>query len=116
MWKIYEYSGCSTCRKAKKFLQAKKIDAEFIDITQNPPSIKELKKMLEWQDGNLKSLFNTSGEVYRSMKLSEKLPKLSKEEALSLLSTNGKLVKRPFALGSSSGMVGFKEEEWKKKV
>lgn len=113
-YKIFEYSKCSTCRNALKFLAQKKIAFEKVDIVENPPSLKELKQMLLQKEGNLKALFNTSGEMYREMKLSEKLPKLSESEALDLLSKNGKLVKRPFLLGEKIGLVGFKEEEWSK--
>lgn len=111
--KIYEYSKCSTCRKALKFLDLERISYEKIDITQKAPNIAELKKMLGFV-GQIKSLFNTSGEVYRAEKISEKLPNLSEAEALKLLASNGRLVKRPFLLSDSFGLVGFKEEEWKK--
>ncbi len=111
--KVYEYSKCSTCRNALKFLDAKKIPYEKIDITAQAPSVSELRTMLSAQKGNLKALFNTSGEVYRAEKISEKLPKMSEAEALSLLSKNGRLVKRPFVLNGKNGLVGFKEAEWK---
>lgn len=111
--KIYEYSKCSTCRNALKFLDKHKITYEKVDITTQAPSIRELEKMLELKDGNIKLLFNTSGEVYRSMKISEKLPGLSKIDALKLLASNGRLVKRPFVIGNGIGLVGFKEDEWK---
>lgn len=111
--KIYQYPKCDTCRKALKFLEAKKIAHTSVEITENPPSLSDLKKMLAYV-GDRKKLFNTSGLVYKEMKLSEKLPSLSDEEALQLLSKNGKLVKRPFVLGDNWGLVGFREEEWKK--
>ena len=111
--KVYEYAKCSTCRNALKFLDKHKIAYEKIDITQQAPSLKELEKMLALKEGNIKALFNTSGEVYRAQKISEKLPNLSEKEALQLLSSNGRLVKRPFVLGNGNGFVGFKEEEWK---
>lgn len=69
---------------------------------------------LKERDGHLKNLFNTSGLVYKEMKLSEKLPGMSEQEALTLLSENGKLVKRPFVIGDDVFLVGFKEDEWKK--
>lgn len=112
-WKVYEYAGCSTCRKALKFLDAKKIPYEKHDITSIPPSPAELKAMLK-QVKDVRKLFNTSGLVYKEMRLSEKLPGMSEKEALDLLAHNGRLVKRPFVLGSDFGLVGFKEEEWKK--
>lgn len=114
--KLYEYSGCSTCKKALKFLDTKKIPYEKVDITTQPPSKSELQAMLKFLEGDLKRLFNTSGQVYREMKISEKLPKMSENEALQLLASNGRLVKRPFVLASNWGTVGFKEEEWKKNL
>jgi arsenate reductase len=112
--KIYEYSGCSTCKKALKFLDQKKVPYEKIAIVDQPPTVTELKKMLSHQKGELKKLFNTSGQLYREMKISEKLPSLSESEALKLLSSHGKLIKRPFVLTEQNGLVGFQEAEWKK--
>jgi arsenate reductase len=112
--KIYEYAKCDTCRKALKFLTAQGIAFEKIDINTQAPSRAELEKMLCLTGGDLRKLFNTSGVVYKEMKLGEKLPSLSQSAALSLLEKNGRLVKRPFVLGENSGAVGFREEEWKK--
>jgi arsenate reductase (glutaredoxin) len=111
--KVYEYANCSTCKKALKYLDAKKVPYEKISIVETPPSVSELKQMLS-HVGELKKLFNTSGQVYREMKLGDKLPEMTEAQALRLLSSNGKLVKRPFALGSKAGVVGFQEAEWKK--
>lgn len=111
--KFYGYSKCDTCRKALKFLEARGVKVESLDITATPPSKAELKKMLKAQGGNLKKLFNTSGQVYREKKISEKLPSLSETEALDLLAATGKLVKRPFVLVGDKGLVGFREAEWK---
>lgn len=111
--KIYEYAGCSTCKNALKYLEKKKIPYEKIAIVDQPPTVLELKKMLGYYDGKMGKLFNTSGLQYREMKLGEKLPKMSENEALTLLSKNGKLVKRPFLLADGKGFVGFKEDEWK---
>lgn len=113
--KVYEYAGCSTCKKALKFLETKKIPYEKVDITANPPSLAELKKMLG-ETGELRKLFNTSGVVYKEMKLSEKLPAMSEKDALALLARNGRLVKRPFVLGDGFGLVGFKEDEWSERL
>lgn len=112
MLKIYEYANCSTCKKALKFLDARKVPYTKIAIVETPPSLAELKKMLSHVK-DLKKLFNTSGLVYREMKLGQKLPNLSEAEALKLLAANGKLIKRPFALSPTQGLVGFKEAEWK---
>lgn len=111
--KVYEYSKCSTCRKALKFLDAQKIAYATVPIVDQPPTTDELSAMLKFVGGDLKRLFNTSGEVYRELKISEKLKSMSLEEALKLLSRHGKLVKRPFVLAGGKGLVGFKEEEWR---
>src|SRR5262245_50786145 len=96
--RIYEYSKCSTCRNALKFLDKNDIAYEKIPIVETPPSKTELRKMLRAQDGNVKKLFNTSGELYRAMKIGSKIDSMTVEEALDLLAANGKLVKRPFLL------------------
>ena len=114
--RIYEYSKCSTCRKALKFLDNRNVAYEKVPIVETPPTKAELKKMLALQGGNLKKLFNTSGEVYRAMKIGEKLASMSESEALDLLASNGKLIKRPFALAGDKGLVGFNEDEWKKLI
>ena len=113
MLKVYEYDKCSTCKKALKFLETRKVPFERIPIVERPPSLAELKKMLGFV-GQVRKLFNTSGLVYRELKLGAKLSSLSEAEALKLLASNGKLIKRPFALQADRGMVGFKEAEWKK--
>ncbi|MBI5201347.1 MAG: Spx/MgsR family RNA polymerase-binding regulatory protein [Elusimicrobia bacterium] len=113
MLKVYEYEKCSTCRKALKFLEARGVRYERVPIVERPPTPGELREMLR-RIGDIKRLFNTSGELYREMKLSEKLPTMKAEEALDLLSRHGKLVKRPFALGATVALLGFDEAEWKK--
>jgi arsenate reductase len=114
--RFYSYSGCSTCKKAQAFLKKNAVAFEEVAIVENPPTVAELKEMLAHQKGELRKLFNTSGQLYREMKISEKLPKLSEAEALKLLSQHGKLVKRPFALGKGVGLVGFSETEWRKQL
>ncbi len=111
--RVYEYKNCGTCKKALQFLDKKKVPFEKIAIREKPPSYTELKKMLGFT-GSLKKLFNTSGQDYRALNISEKLPDMSEDQALKLLASNGNLIKRPFVLGDSFGMVGFKEEEWAK--
>ncbi len=116
MLKVYEYAKCSTCVKALKFLDAKKIEYKKLPIVDQAPSQKELKEMLtalKENGGNLRNLFNTSGVMYKEMKLSEKLPSMTETEAIKLLSENGKLVKRPFVIGDETYLVGFKEDQWK---
>lgn len=116
--KIYEYKNCSTCQKAIKFLDRLDLRYEKIPIVDQPPTKAELKKMLEFiklNGGTLKNLFNTSGVQYRELKVSEKFAAgLADDEALTLLAKNGKLIKRPFLIAEKFGIVGFKEDDWKK--
>lgn len=114
--KIYEYKSCSTCQKARKFLDTKKLKYQAFPIVEQPPTVSELKTMLKYlkaQDGSFKNLFNTSGVLYREMNISQKIKDgMSEEEALQLLSKNGKLIKRPFLLTENNGTVGFKQDLW----
>lgn len=112
--KVYEYDKCSTCKKALSYLNKRGIAFDKMDITSQPPTKSELKTMLASMGGDVRKLFNTSGVVYREMKLGEKLPKLSENEALDLLAKNGRLVKRPFVLAGAKGLVGFKQADWDK--
>ncbi len=110
---FYGYGKCSTCIKAKKLLTAKKIAFKDIDITEAPPKARELKAILNSGDYPLKKLFNTSGLLYRSMNIKEKLPKMSEAEALKLLAGHGKLVKRPIISDGKKYVVGFDEAKIK---
>lgn len=114
--KLYSYKSCSTCQKAVKFLESKKVQYESIAIIDHPPTINELKKMLAFikiAGGSIKSIFNTSGVQYRELEMAEKLNSgLTENEALKILSTNGKLIKRPFLLSDDFGLVGFRAETW----
>lgn len=110
--KVYEYPKCSTCRKALKYLDNRKASYDKFDITMTPPSLKELKVMSVHFGGAFQKLFNTSGLVYKEMKLSDRLPSMSEAEALGLLASNGRLIKRPFVLGDGWGAVGFRENDW----
>jgi len=112
--KIYEYAKCSTCRNALKFLDQRNVDYQKVAIVETPPSKAELRKMLAAQNGNIKKLFNTSGEVYREMKIGAKIESITVDEALDLLASNGKLIKRPFVITGDTGLLGFREEDWKK--
>jgi len=111
--RIYVYSGCDTCRKALKFLDEHGVAYETVPIREQPPTKKELKSMLTALGGELRRLFNTSGQDYKALNLKDKLPKLSTEAALDLLAGKGNLVKRPFLLTSKGGVTGFKPDEWK---
>jgi arsenate reductase len=113
MLKVYTYAKCSTCRKAVKFLRDHQIEFKELPIRDTPPSRDEIKAMLKARDGNLRALFNTSGLDYKAQGLSAKLPGMKETEALNLLSNNGNLVKRPFAIGKDVHLVGFDEVAWK---
>jgi arsenate reductase len=109
---IYTYAKCSTCRKAVAHLTQRKAAFTEIPIRERPPSLAELKRMLAAHDGEVKRLFNRSGQDYRALGLAEKLPGMSDAEALKLLATNGNLVKRPFAFIGRHGVVGYDRERW----
>ncbi len=110
---VYTYRNCSTCRKAVAWLRDKGIAFEERAIRETPPDEKELRQVLAVYAGDLRRLFNVSGQDYRSLNLKERLPEMTIDEAILLWSGNGNLVKRPFLLnGSSGGRAGFKEEEW----
>jgi arsenate reductase len=110
--KVYALESCSTCKKALAYLKSTGRDHEVKTLRGGGPNKAELRSMLKAYNGKLSYLFNTSGESYRSQKLSAKLPKLSEDQALDLLSKDGMLVKRPFVLVGNTGMVGFKMDEW----
>lgn len=108
------YPRCSTCAKAKKWLENNNIDFEFRDIVVENPNVKELKSYFKTSKKELKKFFNTSGILYREMNLKDKLAAMSEDEMIKLLSTNGKLVKRPLLIAEDEVLIGFKEDEWKK--
>lgn len=109
---VYTYANCDTCRRAVKWLRSRGIEFTEKAIRETPPSLAELKRMFDFQGGDLRRLFNVSGRDYREQELGKKLPSLSTTEAFALLAGNGNLVKRPFALGSHVGLVGFDESVW----
>lgn len=116
MLKFICYPRCTTCKKAEEWLNDKKINYEFRDIKFDNPSIEELKSWYEKSGLPLKRFFNTSGLLYKSLDLKNRLPQMSDEEKLQLLATDGMLVKRPVLVGDSFVLVGFKEEEWIEKI
>jgi len=117
---VYQYPACSTCKKALQYLKAHSIKFEARQIVESPPSLKELTKALAClraEGGDLKNLFNTSGELYREMKIAEKLKSgLTDAEALKLLASHGKLIKRPFVIGADWALLGFREEAWARRL
>jgi arsenate reductase len=114
MLRIYTYEKCSTCRNALKFITTRGWKVDVVPIREQPPTKAELKKMLNLVGGEIRRLFNTSGLDYKALGMKDKLPAMSEAEAIDLLSRNGNLVKRPFALSAKGGAVGFKPEEWEK--
>lgn len=111
-----EYPKCSTCQKAKKWLDANEIKYEDRHIKEENPTVEELRGWKEKSGLPLKKFFNTSGLIYKEMKLKEKLPVMSEEEQYALLGSDGMLVKRPLLIGEDFVLVGFKEAEWKEKL
>jgi len=116
MLKVYCYSRCSTCQKALKWLDAKGVKYELIDIKENNPDEKTLRKYYAMSGLPLKRFFNTSGLQYRELELSKKLPAMSEDEQFKLLASDGMLVKRPLLAGKDFVLTGFKEAEWSEKL
>ena len=110
MLTFYGYKNCDSCRKAEKYLTAKGVAYEFVDITQTPPSATLLKSVVERSELEWKKLFNVSGELYRSMSIKDKLPSMKADEAYKLLASHGKLIKRPFITDGKTASIGFKGE------
>ena len=116
MIKFICYPKCTTCQKAKKWLDDNKIEYELRDIKEDNPSLDELTTWYKMSGLPLKKFFNTSGLLYKSMERKDKLPAMSDEEQLKLLATDGMLVKRPLVIGEVFVLVGFKESEWREKL
>lgn len=114
MLKFICYPKCTTCQKAKKWLDDNKIEYELRDIKLDNPTVEELSEWYNKSGLPLKKFFNTSGLLYKSMELKTKLSTMTEDEMLKLLSTDGMLVKRPILVGNDFVLVGFKENEWEK--
>ena len=114
--RVYAYAGCDTCRKALKFLAERKVGARSDPDPRTAADGRGTARDARHVGGELRRLFNTSGQDYRAMKLGERLPAMSEDEALALLAANGNLVKRPVALTKTAGVVGFKPEEWERLI
>ncbi|MGC4019425.1 MAG: arsenate reductase family protein [Muricomes sp.] len=110
------YPKCTTCQKARKWLDAKDISYEERDIKTENPSKEELKEWYEKSGLPLKRFFNTSGILYKEMKLKDRIPEMSEEEQLELLATDGMLVKRPIVITEKAVLTGFKEKEWEENL
>ena len=116
MLKYICYPKCTTCQKAKKWLDDNKIEYELRDIKSNNPTLDELSVWYKSSGLPLKKFFNTSGLLYKSLDLKNKLPKMTEDEMLELLESDGMLVKRPLLIGENFVLVGFKESEWEKAI
>ena len=111
-----QYPPCSTCQKAKKWLDAKGIAYTDRHIKEQNPTYEELRAWYEMSGLPLKKFFNTSGLLYKSLGLKDKLPEMSEDEQLRLLATDGMLVKRPLVIGEDFVLTGFREKEWEEKL
>ena len=109
---LIEYAKCSTCKKAKKWLDAKEISYEVRPIKEENPSAEELKEWHKRSGLPLKRFFNTSGNLYKELGLKDKLPEMNEDEQYQLLASDGMLVKRPLLISEDIILVGFKEKEW----
>ena len=113
MIKFYQYSNCTTCKKAAKFLNEYGVSYEPIDIVQHTPTKKEFEDIIEKTGVEVNKLFNTHGAKYRELNLKDKLKDMSDDEKLDLLSSDGMLVKRPLAISGEKITLGFKEDQYK---
>lgn len=113
---LIEYPKCSTCQKAKKWLQERKVEFQDRHIVEERPTKEELKKWVAASGLPLKRFFNTSGMKYKELGLKDRLPTMSEEEQYDLLASDGMLVKRPLLIGDGFVILGFKEKEWLEKL
>lgn len=111
-----EYPKCTTCQKAKKWLDENGIEYEDRHIKENNPTYEELKEWYQRSGMPLKKFFNTSGLLYKSMQLKDKLPTMTEAEQLKLLATDGMLVKRPLVVTDTVIITGFREKDWEEKL
>lgn len=113
---LIQYPKCTTCQKAKKWLDERKISYGERHIKEENPDYEEIKKWHKMSGLPLKRFFNTSGLLYKEMQLKDKLPGMSEEEQYRLLAGDGMLVKRPLVVGDDFVLVGFREKEWEEKL
>lgn len=111
-----QYPKCSTCRKAKNWLDEHNIEYESRHIVEDNPTAEEIELWYNKSGLPLKRFFNTSGKIYRENKLKDKIPEMSEQEQFDVLATNGMLVKRPIVVGDDFVLVGFKVNEWEEKL
>jgi len=109
---VYHYPKCSTCRNALRWIDAHGIRHERVDIVETPPSIAQLRQALDRSGLPIARLFNTSGQSYRQGNYKERLPQMSRDEALAALAADGKLIKRPLVISPDVVLVGFDERQY----
>lgn len=112
MYLFIHYPKCSTCQKAKKWLEAQGVAFEARHIVEENPTAEELSKWIAASGQPVKKFFNTSGLKYKELGLKDKLPSMTDEEQIALLATDGMLVKRPLVIGEEVVLAGFKEDKW----
>lgn len=110
--KVYHYPGCSTCKKALRWLDDHEVPYQAIDIVAAPPTVTQLRKILRKADVPLVKLFNTSGQSYRRGGYKDRLPQISEADALQALAADGMLIKRPVLVAEEFVLLGFREPEW----
>lgn len=113
--KVYCYPKCSTCKKALKYLDEKNVSYDLYDIKEQNPSAADLETWHKKSGLPLKKFFNTSGMLYKEMKLKDKLPQMSEQQQYELLATDGMLVKRPLVIGEDFVLTGFRQAEWEER-
>ena len=113
MYLFLQYPKCSTCQKAKKWLETQQIEFVSRHIVEENPTADELRKWIQASGLPVKKFFNTSGMKYKELGLKDKLPAMTEEEQIALLASDGMLVKRPLLIGDGVLLVGFKENQWK---
>ncbi|CAD2073320.1 Spx/MgsR family RNA polymerase-binding regulatory protein [Phocicoccus pinnipedialis] len=116
MIKVYEYPKCTTCRKAKKFLEEKGLEFEAVDMVAAPPSVEALDRLVKQSGRNVDAFFNSRGKAFKELNLKEALGDLSYYEKLELLSKDGMLIKRPMVDYEAGVFLGFKEDEYIEKL
>lgn len=112
MLTVYVYRSCDTCRKAIARLKARRIAFTEVPIREQPPTAAELRRVLAAVGGDIRRLFNVSGQDYRVLGMAQQLPGLDEKAAIALLTANGNLCKRPIVVGPSVAVIGFKTDEW----